>query len=85
MVQSGVNKDTTIIPSSRFDSDSLVNQGALDKRFVGDSDGYLSVLYPSNTRDDPLCLLRRATLLPSVLQTTYLTGGVVNSARTFCC
>ena len=41
MVQSGVNKDTTIIPSSRFDSDSLVNQGALDKRFVGDSDGCL--------------------------------------------
>ncbi len=32
-----------------------------------------------------LCLLRRATSEPSALHTTYFTGGVVISARVFCC
>jgi hypothetical protein len=32
-----------------------------------------------------LCFDRRATMPPSWDQTMYLTGGVVSSARTFCC
>ena len=32
-----------------------------------------------------VCLLSRATWAPSELQTTYLTGGELSSARVFCC
>lgn len=32
-----------------------------------------------------LCLLKRATMFPSLDHTTYLTRGVANSATIFCC
>jgi len=40
MVQGSIDQNTTIIPSSRFDPDCLVDQSTLYKRLVGDSDGY---------------------------------------------
>jgi len=42
VVQGSVDQNTTIIPSSRFNPDRLVNESTLDKRFVGDGDSYLS-------------------------------------------
>jgi len=42
MVQGSVNQNTTIIPSSGLDPDGLVDEGTLNKRLVGDSDGYQS-------------------------------------------
>ncbi len=39
MVQSRVDEDTAVIPSSRFDPDRLVDQRALPKRLVRDRDG----------------------------------------------
>jgi hypothetical protein len=42
---------------------------------------YLSILLSENL----LCLLNSATRFPSVLQTTYLTDGVLSSASIFCC
>jgi hypothetical protein len=38
VVQGSVDQNTTIIPSSRFNPDGLVNESTLDKRLVSDSD-----------------------------------------------
>ena len=40
MVQGSVDQNTTVIPSGRLNPDSLVDESTLDKRLVGDSDGY---------------------------------------------
>jgi hypothetical protein len=40
MVESGVHENAHIIPSTRLDSDGLVNEAALGKGFAGQGDRY---------------------------------------------
>lgn len=42
VVKSGIDEDTAVIPSSRFDPDGLVDENALTESFVGDGDGWSS-------------------------------------------
>lgn len=86
VVQRSVHQNTAVVPSGGLDPDSFVDQSTLPKGFVGDRDGYRlvsSILYSGTLSS--LCLLNRATMFPSALQTTYLTGGVLSSANVFCC
>lgn len=87
VVQRRVNQHSRIIPSTRFDSNSLVNQATLAEVLVRNCDSLktLSKGTKQGKVTDLLCLLSKATKVPSLLQTTYFTGGVVISAIFFPC
>ena len=61
VVESCVNEDAAVIPGSRLDTDSLMDQGAVAKSLVGDGDGYGQCLncfmntYCACSRERPCC------------------------------
>ena len=49
MVQGGVDQNTSVVPSSRLDPDSLVNKRSLAQALVGNSDGYRQTVREQTT------------------------------------
>ena len=87
VVQGRVDEDTRVVPCARLDADGLMNQAVLREVLVRNGDRYRprSVDTSKIGRIYALCLLMRATMDPSMLQMTYLTGGLLISASVFCC
>lgn len=49
VVQGGVDQNTSVVPSSRLDPDSLVNKRSLAQALVGNSDGYRQTVREQTT------------------------------------
>ena len=87
VVQCRIDEYSGVIPCTRFDTYGLMNEGVLTEVLVRNGDRYRprSVDTSEIGRIYALCLLMRATMDPSMLQMTYLTGGLLISASVFCC
>lgn len=87
VIEGGVDEHARVIPCTRLDADSFVDERVMREILVRDGDRCKTVLalYLPRSGEYSLCLLRSATREPSALHTTYLTGGVVISASVFCC
>lgn len=88
MIQRRVDEHAAVVPCTRLDPNRLVNETALRHGLVGDRDSCSDMLRMAQgvlKASNALCLLNKATVLPSAFQITYFTGGVVNSASVFCC